>query len=111
MITNFKQRAPQRGRHFSRYQPRRSFSRAPQHSNRGRQSADIDVSRFINTGEVESAPSEAFAPVHRFADFKIDSRIKENIGKKGYITPTPIQDKAIPLVLEGRDIVGIANTG
>ena len=50
-------------------------------------------------------------PTHAFADFNIDERIKANIAKKGYTTPTPIQDEAIPRVLEGRDIVGIANTG
>lgn len=44
-------------------------------------------------------------------DFDVDPRIKHNVGKKGYATPTPIQDKAIPHILEGRDIVGIANTG
>lgn len=50
-------------------------------------------------------------PKHAFADFAIDNRIKANIAKKGYMTPTAIQDQAIPVVLEGRDIVGIANTG
>ena len=38
-------------------------------------------------------------------------RIKQNITKKGYETPTPIQDQSIPHILQGRDIVGIANTG
>ena len=46
-----------------------------------------------------------------FADFDIDPRIKHNITSKGYATPTPIQDQAIPHILEGRDMVGIANTG
>jgi len=54
---------------------------------------------------------DVYVPKHRFADFNIDERIKGNIEKKGYVTPTPIQDQAIPLILEGRDIVGIANTG
>jgi len=54
---------------------------------------------------------ENFVPEHRFTDFKIDERLKGNIIKKGYETPTPIQDKSIPHVLEGHDIVGIANTG
>lgn len=46
-----------------------------------------------------------------FADFLIDEKLKSNIIKKGYVAPTPIQDKAIPQVLLGRDLVGIANTG
>jgi superfamily II DNA/RNA helicase len=44
-------------------------------------------------------------------DFDVDARIKHNVGTKGYATPTPIQDKIIPLVLSGRDVVGVANTG
>lgn len=70
----------------------------------------IDVSRFINkvtTVEVE----EVFTPKHQFSDFQVDARLKEAIAVKGYVTPTPIQDGAIPKVLEGKDIVGIANTG
>ncbi len=68
------------------------------------------MSRFINKG-VSREDDSVYTPTHRFADFEIDPRIKENIEGKGYTTPTPIQDQAIPAVLEGRDIVGIAQTG
>jgi ATP-dependent RNA helicase RhlE len=115
MTTHFtprERRAPQRGRRFSSYSGNRSFGHAPHRQNRGApKSQRIDVSRFINT---QAAPIEAvapFVPKHRFADFEIDARIKQNIAVKGYETPTPIQDQAIPFILEGRDIVGIANTG
>ncbi len=90
-----------------------------QHSynNRGRggsrggpKSDRIDVSRFINKSSVTEKVEE-FVPTHSFMDFAIDPRIKHNIGRKGYTTPTPIQDKAIPTALLGRDVVGIANTG
>ena len=33
------------------------------------------------------------------------------IGEKGYQTPTPIQQKGIPVALDGRDMLGIAQTG
>jgi len=54
---------------------------------------------------------EKFVPEHAFANFQIDERLKHTIGEKGYITPTPIQDRAIPHILQGKDVVGIANTG
>lgn len=35
----------------------------------------------------------------------------KNLEKQGYETPTPIQSKGIPIILEGRDVVGLAQTG
>ncbi len=52
-----------------------------------------------------------FKPEHAFTDFNIDARLKANIVAKKYLVPTPIQDKAIPHVILGTDVVGIANTG
>jgi len=70
----------------------------------------IHPSRFVCKADpiVESAP---YVPIHKFEQFKISDAIKNNIAKKGYVTPTPIQDIAIPHVLLGRDVVGVANTG
>lgn len=48
---------------------------------------------------------------HTFNDFNVAEDIKKRIAKKGYVTPSPIQDSAIPYVLDGKDVVGIANTG
>lgn len=77
---------------------------------RGRGAQKIDVSRFINKSNPETV-EVAFQSEHAFSDFLVEESLKANIEEKGYITPTPIQDKAIPHILEGRDIVGIANTG
>jgi ATP-dependent RNA helicase RhlE len=46
-----------------------------------------------------------------FSQFKLDSRLLAGIRHAGYEEPTPIQVKAIPVALAGRDIVGTAQTG
>jgi len=70
----------------------------------------INPSRFVQAAKpaVEVAP---YVPTHNFVDFAFNDLLKQNIINKGYITPSPIQDQAIPHGLQGKDIVGIANTG
>jgi ATP-dependent RNA helicase RhlE len=46
-----------------------------------------------------------------FEQFSLDPRIAARVKAVGYTNPTPIQQKAIPKVLEGRDLMGIAQTG
>jgi ATP-dependent RNA helicase RhlE len=46
-----------------------------------------------------------------FADFALNRQILNAIEEKGYLTPTPIQQKAIPSILSGQDVMGIAQTG
>ena len=42
---------------------------------------------------------------------KLDVRLQYAIADAGYAIPTPIQEKAIPPLLEGRDLIGCAQTG
>ena len=46
-----------------------------------------------------------------FADFSLDARLNTAIEAAGYTAPTPIQEQAIPLVMSGRDVLGLAQTG
>ncbi len=46
-----------------------------------------------------------------FANFGLSQPILEGVKAMGYIDPTPIQLRAIPLAMEGRDIIGSAQTG
>ena len=47
----------------------------------------------------------------KFADLNLDKNILSAVRSEGYESPTPIQAQAIPLALEGRDIMASAQTG
>ena len=47
----------------------------------------------------------------KFNSFKLDPRLQENVRRMGFEEPTPIQSATIPHALEGRDILGSAETG
>lgn len=69
----------------------------------------LDTSMFINTSGKQKATE--YIPVHSFADFPFGEQLLKNILERGYHHPTPIQDKAIPHIVLGKDVIGIANTG
>ncbi len=47
----------------------------------------------------------------KFSDLGLSDQLLRAVGDAGYETPTPIQEKAIPVVLMGRDVLGCAQTG
>ena len=59
----------------------------------------------------ESAAPAEEAPRTTFADLHLSEDILRAIAEKGYLHPTPIQEQAIPIVLQGRDVLGVAQTG
>ena len=65
---------------------------------------------FVKKPVYQDVPKEVEIK-HNFSDFLIAEQIKINISNKEYNKPTPIQDQVVPLILEGRDVIGIANTG
>lgn len=102
-------------------QKRRSFSgrrnfhtknnnfRGGNNRRRGPKKEDIDPSKFIQKAvSQDEAPYEA---KNAFASLPVIDTLRENIEKKGFTIPSPIQDQAILPALDGRDIIGIANTG
>ncbi|MFA4996360.1 MAG: DEAD/DEAH box helicase [Patescibacteria group bacterium] len=84
----------------------RSGSRSP----RARFSENIDISKFIckPSGNVEVKAVEI---KNSFADFRFVPELQTNLQHKKYITPTPIQDQSINHIVDGKDIIGLANTG
>ena len=46
-----------------------------------------------------------------FKDLKIAKPILRAIEEKGYTHPTPIQEQSIPILLDGHDLLGCAQTG
>jgi len=84
--------------HFSRGSQRGGRSFGGGGRGRGRTPKPLDISLLIRSK-------------NSFADFAIAEELKRSIIARGYVTPTPIQDQAIPELLNGRDVVGIANTG
>jgi superfamily II DNA/RNA helicase len=61
--------------------------------------------------DIQLAPMQNAAPAVRFEDFGLSADILRALADQGYIHPTPIQAEAIPIVLQGRDVMGAAQTG
>ena len=78
--------------------------------NRGPAKKYIHPSKFINKA-VSKADEVVYESKHKFADFPFGAQLHHNIATKGYVTPSAIQDQAIPYIIEGKDVIGLANTG
>ena len=104
MYTPSTNRRPTRGRSFGgQSSSNRRSGGAKNHKQ------NINPSRFIKPAT--SFVAEIYSSENSFDDFAMHPLLKKNIAIKGYITPSPIQDKAIPHGLLGKDVLGIANTG
>lgn len=81
----------------------------PQRS-KGSRKAYINPAKFINRTP-SIAKEDVYVPTHMFKDFALADVVKRNLDKTGFLAPSAIQDQAIPLVLQGHDVIGLANTG
>lgn len=94
--------------HNHRYNGKRRFS------NRIKSASTAELMQAINS--VKIVEKDGIVPAEpsvegSFSDFKLIPQLQNNISYKGYKIPTPIQEKTIPAILEGQDVIGIANTG
>ena len=71
----------------------------------------FDPSNLVKDSQTTINETVPYTPTHTFESFKINDILKKNISSKGYTIPTPIQDQTIPHILDGKDVIGIANTG
>lgn len=82
----------------------------PQRRKAGTRGQYIHPSKFINKS-VREQEQVVYESKHVFTDFALNHRLQANIALRNYSAPSAIQDQAIPPILEGRDVIGLANTG
>ncbi len=77
--------------------------------------ATADGSPIVDDGSVpDGIPADAAVAnvaVTLFSDLGLSEPILRAVAEMGYVHPTPIQVEAIPVVLAGRDVLGVAQTG
>ncbi len=70
----------------------------------------------IQTPLKQAAPAipgndECLPKTMNFETFNLQPSIMDGVRALGYVTPTPIQQQVIPLIMQGRDVIGLAQTG
>ena len=63
------------------------------------------------TPSLNKESADGFFSQTKFQDLDINDNLKQGLAERGFKTLTEIQDKAIPALLEGRDVLGKARTG
>ncbi len=90
--------------------PRRSSGGGRSRSGGGRRKGQyIDPKKFVK--QASKVEKVAYAPEFAFTDFALNNLLQNNLRARKFTAPSQIQDLAIPILLKGRDVVGIANTG
>lgn len=88
--------------------------RAQNGQNRARRISKLegrDPSMFIKQASLNTPQEVTYTPTHTFDSFDISQDLKANIKNRNYTALTPIQDQGIQPILDGRDFIGLANTG
>lgn len=79
-------------------------------SRKGKHGQYINPDRFVKQADPDAVQID-YSPEHSFADFNFNPKLLKNLSYRGFVKPSKIQDKSIPFIMLGRDIVGIADTG
>ncbi len=100
-----------KSRRSTPYRGQRSYGSATSGSRgrRGPAKSYIHPSKFVKSASARE--DVIYTPTNSFADFPFNDLLQKNLLAKGITSPTAIQDQAIAPALEGKDVVGIANTG
>jgi ATP-dependent RNA helicase RhlE len=65
----------------------------------------------MKVADAQSATTEGRRPTLQFQDLGLSADLLRTVAEEGYTEPTPVQERAIPIVLAGRDILAAAQTG
>src|SRR3546814_4385684 len=71
----------------------------------------VALARFGSAAETRNRKTELNMTTNSFDDLGLIEPILRAVAAEGYATPTPIQAQAIPHLLAGRDLLGVAQTG
>jgi len=98
---------------FSRFSRPVGPSRFSGGHGRGRNMTGGNIHEFIRRANVKSTQVAPVQPVKEvlFSSLNLPESLKSTIIHHGYINLTPIQALGIPAIREGKDVIGIANTG
>ncbi len=99
-------RRPSRGGYNSRTS---SFGRRGG-GRRNMSNSTLHESKYIKK-VAEQPVEQVFVPQLAFDSLPVNDALKANIRRAGFVQPTPIQDAAIMPIFEGKNLIGIANTG
>ncbi len=80
-------------------------------SNNRRKKSKSTINPDLLVKKAERIAKEDIQTVRSIDEMPIHQRLKDNLAQKGFTTPTPIQNEALEPLIDGRDMLGIANTG
>lgn len=96
---------------YTRYSRKKSYGPRRYSSSQGKRVNKTFDPRIVIGNVQKTVTTKVYETKNSFSDFSLDNKLSSNIVSHGFTEPTPIQDQAIPKVIAGFDVVGVANTG